>query len=98
MSGRIDGMSIEQPVNVDRDLVDFSIVAEWMDSQGLPTGPFEGVSAIGGGTQNVLLRFKRGGRDFVLRRPPKHLRAKSNEVLYGTPSWHRERLCTFLEG
>lgn len=25
-------------------------------------------------------------------------RAKSNEVLYGTPSWHRERLCTFLEG
>lgn len=74
-------MSIEQPVNVDRDLVDFSIVAEWMDGQGLPTGPFEGVSFIGGGTQNVLLRFKRGGRDFVLRRPPKHLRAKSNEVL-----------------
>lgn len=71
----------QQPADVDRELVDFDIVADWMDRQGLPTGPIENVSPIGGGTQNVLLRFSRGGEDFVLRRPPKYLRPKSNEVL-----------------
>ncbi|MBJ8344810.1 phosphotransferase family protein [Antrihabitans sp. YC2-6] len=52
-----------------------------MAGQGLTGGDFENVQPIGGGTQNILLRFTRGGRDYVLRRPPKHLRAKSNEVL-----------------
>ncbi|MGY4100798.1 phosphotransferase family protein [Nocardia sp. R16R-3T] len=52
-----------------------------MDEQGLPAGEFEQVTALGGGTQNIMLRFARGGRHYVLRRGPKHLRAKSNDVI-----------------
>ncbi|MGH3392495.1 MAG: phosphotransferase family protein, partial [Actinomadura sp.] len=66
---------------IDQAVVDFSVLAEWMDGQGLPGGPFEDVELLGGGTQNILIRLRRGGRTYVLRRPPRHLRAKSNEVL-----------------
>ncbi|WP_084514555.1 phosphotransferase family protein [Nocardia acidivorans] len=75
------GMSEVQPVGVDRDLVDFAVVGKWMDEQGLPGGDFEEVKPLGGGTQNIMLRFTRGGRDYVLRRGPKHLRAASNNVI-----------------
>lgn len=74
-------MSVVQPAEVDRDVVDFTIVGKWMDEQGLPGGEFENVTALGGGTQNIMLSFGRGGRDYVLRRGPKHLRPKSNEVI-----------------
>lgn len=66
---------------IDTGLVDFDILERWMDSQGLPGGPFAGVRLLAGGTQNVLVRFERGGRDYVLRRPPRHLRPKSNDAL-----------------
>lgn len=62
-------------------LVDFDALARWMDAQDLPRGAIENVSSIAGGTQNILLRFSRGGREYVLRRPPLHLRPKSNEAL-----------------
>ncbi|WP_306356363.1 MULTISPECIES: phosphotransferase family protein [unclassified Nocardia] len=75
------GMSEVQPVAVDRDVVDFAIIGKWMDEQGLPGGEFEDVRPLGGGTQNIMLRFRRGGRDYVLRRGPKHLRAASNSVI-----------------
>ncbi|TDD66955.1 phosphotransferase family protein [Actinomadura rubrisoli] len=52
-----------------------------MDGQGLPGGPFEDVAPLTGGTQNMLIRFRRGGRGYVLRRGPAHLRARTNEVL-----------------
>nr|WP_067469836.1 phosphotransferase family protein [Actinomadura macra] len=52
-----------------------------MDTQGLPGGPFEDVAPLTGGTQNTLIRFRRGGRDYVLRRGPRHLRARTNDVL-----------------
>lgn len=74
-------MSVAQPVEVDREVVDFAVVGKWMDEQGLPAGAFEGVISLGGGTQNIMLRFTRGGREYVLRRGPKHLRPKSNEVI-----------------
>lgn len=74
-------MSEVQPADVDRDVVDFGVVGKWMEEQGLPGGQFEGVTTLGGGTQNIMLRFTRGGRDYVLRRGPKHLRAKSNDVI-----------------
>ncbi|MBF6083238.1 phosphotransferase family protein [Nocardia cyriacigeorgica] len=74
-------MSVAQPVGVDREVVDFGVVGKWMTEQDLPDGEFEGVTELGGGTQNIMLRFTRGGRDYVLRRGPKHLRAKSNEVI-----------------
>lgn len=56
-------------------------VASWMSERGLGDGPIDDVAEIGGGTQNVMLRFHRGGRDYVLRRGPKHLRPGSNKVM-----------------
>lgn len=66
---------------VDPALIDFAVLAAWMDEQGLSGGRFEHVQTLAGGTQNVLLRFERAGRDYVLRRPPPHLRPKSNDAL-----------------
>jgi len=52
-----------------------------MEGQGLGTGPIEDAVALAGGTQNLLLKFKRAGRTYVLRRPPAHLRGNSNETM-----------------
>jgi aminoglycoside phosphotransferase (APT) family kinase protein len=56
-------------------------LAEWMSKRGLGDGPLEKVSTITGGTQNIMLRFTRSGRPYVLRRGPKHLRPRSNVVI-----------------
>ncbi|MDT5353893.1 MAG: hypothetical protein QOJ56_2425 [Mycobacterium sp.] len=56
-------------------------LAEWMSQQGLGDGPLEDVSKLSGGTQNIMLRFTRSGRPYVLRRGPKHLRPRSNVVI-----------------
>ena len=63
------------------DAVNLDGLAAWMSAQGLGEGPLENVAAIAGGTQNVLLRFSRGGREYVLRRGPAHLRPASNDVM-----------------
>lgn len=62
-------------------LVDLAVLANWMDAQGLGAGPIENVQRLAGGTQNILLKFTRAGRAFVLRRPPPVLRANSNETM-----------------
>jgi aminoglycoside phosphotransferase (APT) family kinase protein len=67
--------------DLDPALVDLDVLAGWMDAQGLPRGPFERVHLLGGGTQNILLRFDRGGAEYVLRRGPRHLRPKTNDVM-----------------
>ena len=56
-------------------------VAEWMSRQYLGEGPLDDVRRISGGTQNVMLRFTRSGREYVLRRGPMHLRPRSNNVI-----------------
>ena len=61
--------------------VDLAILDAWMDEQGLPEGPIEHITPLTGGTQNILVRFERGGRAFVLRRPPIHKRANSDETM-----------------
>ena len=61
--------------------LDLSGVAAWMSREGLGDGPIGDVSVIVGGTQNVMLRFSRAGRDYVLRRGPQHLRPVSNSVI-----------------
>lgn len=63
------------------EAVDLTALERWMDSHELGTGPIEHVSPIGGGTQNILLRLSRIGGDYVLRRPPLHKRAESDEVM-----------------
>lgn len=55
-----------------QDLVDLDRLRDWMDVCGLETGPILDPTPLAGGTQNVLLRFRRGDRNFVLRRPPRH--------------------------
>ncbi len=61
--------------------VDLERLAAWMDAQGLPRGPIERAERLGGGTQNILLRFERGSRAYVLRRPPLHKRENSDETM-----------------
>jgi aminoglycoside phosphotransferase (APT) family kinase protein len=52
-----------------------------MDERGLGEGAFGRVQPVTGGTQNVMLRFQRDGREYVLRRGPQHLRPRSNESI-----------------
>ena len=63
------------------DHVDLKAVAEWMSERGLGEGPLEDIANVTGGTQNVMLRFTRAGRPYVLRRGPRHLRPRSNSVI-----------------
>ena len=63
------------------DLETLAALARWMSQQGLGDGPVDHVSKISGGTQNIMLRFNRSGRPYVLRRGPKHLRPRSNVVI-----------------
>ena len=56
-------------------------LAEWMSGQGIGEGPLEDVIELSGGTQNIMRRFTRAGRSYVLRRGPRHLRPRSNEVI-----------------
>ena len=49
--------------------VDLDRLTIWMDGQGLGSGPLEDVNLLGGGTQNVLMKFSRAGRGYVLRDP-----------------------------
>ena len=69
------------PVGPDENGIDRSVLLAWMDDQGLPVGDVTEWTVLAGGTQNVLIRFTRAGRTYVLRRPPPHLRPNSNEVL-----------------
>ena len=61
--------------------VDLDRLAAWMDGEGLGEGPIGDVRRLAGGTQNVLLRFRRAGREYVLRRPPPVPRANSDRTM-----------------
>lgn len=50
--------------------VDMDRLAQWMNMQQLERGPLTEAVQLTGGTQNILLRFRRGAREFVLRRSP----------------------------
>ena len=54
---------------------------QWMDQRGLESGPITNAILLEGGTQNILQKFDRGDRTFVLRRPPIKLRNNSNEAM-----------------
>lgn len=64
-----------------RPLIDLERLAGWMDSQGLESGPVEAPVVLTGGTQNLLLHFRRGARDFVLRRPSRELHETGNKTI-----------------
>jgi aminoglycoside phosphotransferase (APT) family kinase protein len=52
-----------------------------MDTQRLGPGVIEKATVLTGGTQNLLLAFERGGRRYVLRRPPLYPQANSNDTM-----------------
>jgi len=61
--------------------IDLSRLAGWMDDRHIGTGPIFGVTQLSGGTQNVLLRFRRADRTLILRRPPLNPRTESNKTM-----------------
>lgn len=62
-------------------LIDLDVLRTWMDKRGLGSGDIDDVSFIAGGTQNILMRFRRGRDEYVFRRPPPHKRANSDETM-----------------
>ena len=56
-------------------------LTSWMDARGLGSGPLVDVETLTGGTQNILVRFRRGDDAYVFRRPPLAKRANSDETM-----------------
>ena len=80
-----------------RSLVDLDRLAAWMDERGLGSGLIEGAQRPPGGTQNILIRFRRSGRDYMLRRPP--LKEVRGDFKAGVEDRLVARLdTTFLDG
>lgn len=63
------------------DLLSLSALQHWMDQQQLGRGPIHDVVELTGGTQNLLLRFRRDGHEYVLRRPSRHPRPEANQTM-----------------
>ncbi len=61
--------------------VDLDALVAWMDDRGIGEGPLTEATPLAGGTQNVLVRIVRSGTAHVLRRPPLHKRANSDETM-----------------
>jgi aminoglycoside phosphotransferase (APT) family kinase protein len=59
-------------------LVSIDKLRLWMDEQRLGSGPIERPTQLSGGTQNILLKFERSGRTYVLRRSPRSPRGDGN--------------------
>jgi len=74
-------LAMKNEMKSEIDGVDLGLLRDWMDAQSLESGDIENVESLAGGTQNILLRFERGGRPFVLRRPPLHKRSNSDETM-----------------
>ncbi|MGE4323135.1 MAG: phosphotransferase family protein [Sphingobium sp.] len=62
------------PISLDR-------LREWMDGQGLGSGPLTDCVSLTGGTQNILLSLARDGETFVFRSPPAHPTANGNDTM-----------------
>ncbi|HET6536491.1 MAG TPA: phosphotransferase family protein [Sphingopyxis sp.] len=61
--------------------VDLPALERWMDARAIGRGAIEEAHLLAGGTQNILMRFRRGAEDYVLRRPPLVPRPESNETM-----------------
>jgi aminoglycoside phosphotransferase (APT) family kinase protein len=61
--------------------INLAALEGWMDAEGVGTGPIAEARLLSGGTQNILMRFRRGDADYVLRRPPPVPRANSNDTM-----------------
>jgi len=70
-----------EPSNFD-GLLDWPKLNAWIEANDLPgEGPVTSAERLTGGSQNNIFLMTRGPGQFVLRRPPKHLRANSNQTM-----------------
>ncbi len=82
MANRQLGDERRRAITKQTDAVDVAVLARWMDAKRLGAGlPIDDRRLLAGGTQNILLRFRRGDRDYVLRRPPAKPRPTSNRIM-----------------
>jgi aminoglycoside phosphotransferase (APT) family kinase protein len=63
------------------EVLDAQALEHWMSKSNLGDGAIQDAEIISGGTQNILVRLRRADREYILRRPPQHLRATSNAAL-----------------
>lgn len=56
-------------------------LAAWMQGEGLGRGEITAPQLLAGGTQNLIVRFQFGGRDFVLRKAAPTAYANGNETM-----------------
>src|SRR6202171_3056580 len=61
--------------------VDWSVVESWLAAKGVAYGQVTAIEKIGGGTQNLMFRFRCGDAQLVLRRGPRHPRPHTNDAL-----------------
>lgn len=66
---------------VESPVVDWQVLETWMANHGLPAGEIEDPRSIGGGTQNIMYRFRSAGAEYVLRRGPQHPRPHTDDAL-----------------
>lgn len=66
---------------VDPRMADPARLTAWLDEQGVAGGPLSDFSLLAGGTQNILIRFRRGGADYVLRRPSLNPRPEAEKTI-----------------
>jgi len=81
MSAADPAVGVSPALDAWRELVDLDRLAAWMDARGLESGPIEEAARPPGGTQNILLKFRRGERWFMLRRPPLAPRMNGSETM-----------------
>lgn len=63
-------------------LLNWERLQPWLEAHDAPgRGPVTEVVKLQGGSQNNLFLMTRGGERFVMRRPPRHLRANSNDTM-----------------
>ena len=78
----------------DGGLLHWPNLQEWIGTHDLPGhGPVTSWRKLTGGSQNNIYRMTREGGDFVLRRPPQHLRTNSNDTML-----REARVLSALEG
>lgn len=69
------------PAPAIESLIDAAALSTWLERNAISGGDITDLRQLHGGTQNILLRFRSGGRDMVLRRPPLKPRPKNNELI-----------------
>ncbi|MFE2999267.1 phosphotransferase family protein [Nocardia sp. NPDC059246] len=63
------------------EAVDLAVLERWLDQQDVGEGELTEVRPLAGGTQNVLVRFRRGEDDLVLRRPGLRPRQNASRLI-----------------